>query len=87
MTQGYDPVKQWHTTQRRNGHYAYTITNKASIVLLCVLIVAGGSLWVRYWASLPPPVEWVLSLAWSVWAIAFVIRLFEALLRRFAFAR
>ena len=73
--------------KRTYAHYAYTVTNKASIALLCVIIVACGSLWVRYWASLPPPVAWALRLAWSVWAIAFVIRLFEALIRRFAFAR
>ena len=34
-------------TQRRYSHYTYSITNKASIVLLCVLIVAGGSLFIR----------------------------------------
>jgi hypothetical protein len=71
-------------TAHRYAHYTYTITNKASIVLLCVLIVAGGSLWVRYWASIPPPIEGALRVAWCVWAIAFAIRLFEALIRRFA---
>lgn len=72
------------TTQRRYSHYTYTITNKASIALLCVLLVASGSLWVRYWASIPPPIEGALRVAWSVWALAFVIRLFEALILRYA---
>lgn len=71
-------------TTHRYAHYTYTLTNKASILLLCILLVAGGSLWVRYWASIPPPIEWALRVAWSVWAIAFVIRLFEALIRHFA---
>ena len=73
-------------TKRTYAHYTYSITNKASIVLLCVLIVAGGSLWVRYWASIPPPIEGALRVAWSVWSLAFVIRFFESLIRRFAFA-
>lgn len=72
-------------TTHRYAHYTYSITNKASIVLLCVLIVAGGSLFIR--SLLRPGEEWVLRLAWSVWAIAFVIRLFEALIRRFAVRR
>lgn len=69
-------------TDRRFSHYTYSITNKASIMLICVLIVAGGSLLIR--SLLRPGEEWVLRLAWSVWAIAFAIRLFEALIRRFA---
>jgi hypothetical protein len=69
-------------TQRRYSHYTYSITNKASIVLLCVLVVAGGSLLIR--GLLQPGEEWVLRVAWSAWAIAFVIRMFEALIRRFA---
>jgi uncharacterized membrane protein len=68
--------------QHRYSHYTYSITNKASIVLLCVLIVAGGSLFIR--GLLKPGEEWVLLLAWSLWAIAFVIRLFEYLIRRYA---
>ena len=69
---------------RTYAHYTYSITNKASIALLCMLLVAGGSLWVRYWASIPPPLQGALRVAWSVWALAFVISLFEALIRRFA---
>ena len=46
-------------TQRRYTHYTYTLTNKASIVLLCVLIVAGGSLFIAL-GSLRPGEEWVL---------------------------
>lgn len=67
---------------RTYAHYTYTVTNKASILLLCVLLVAGGSLLIR--ALLQPGEEWVLRLAWSVWAIAFIIRLCEALIRKFA---
>jgi hypothetical protein len=74
-------------TQRRFGYYTYSITNKASWVLLGVIVVAGGSLWVRYWASLPPPIEGALRVAWSVWGLALVIRLFETLIRRFALVR
>lgn len=70
---------------RTYAHYTYTLTNKASILLLCILLVSGGSLLIR--SLLLPGEEWVLRMAWSVWAIAFVIRLFEALIRRFAFAR
>jgi hypothetical protein len=72
-------------TQHRYSHYTYSIANKASLALLCVLVVAGGSLLIR--GLLKPGEEWVLRLAWSVWGIAFVIRLFEALIRRFALAR
>jgi hypothetical protein len=68
----------------RYAHYTYTITNKASLVVLGVVVVTLGSLWVRYWASIPPPIEWALRVAWAVWAIAIVIRVFEALLRRYA---
>lgn len=68
-------------TTHRYAHYTYSITNKASIVLLCVLLVAGGSLGIR--VLLKPGEEWVLRLAWSLWIIAFVIRLFEYLMLRY----
>lgn len=68
-------------TQHRYSHYTYSITNKASIVLLCVLLVAGGSLFIR--ALLQPGEEWVLRVAWSIWTIAFVIGLFEYLILRY----
>jgi hypothetical protein len=66
----------------RYAHYTYQITNKASLVLLGVVVVTLGSLFIK--ALLRPGEEWVLRLAWSVWGIAVVIRVFEALLRRFA---
>jgi hypothetical protein len=69
---------------RTYAHYTYQITNKASLVVLGVVVVILGSLWVNYWASIPPPIEWALRLAWSVWSLAVVIRVFEALIRRFA---
>ena len=68
----------------RTRRYVYTTTNKFSQLLLGVIVVAVGSLWVRYWAMLPPGYDWVLRVAWSAWSIAVVIRVFEALILRFA---
>jgi len=66
----------------RYAHYTYTITNKASLVLLGVVVVGLGSLFIK--ALILPGEEWVLRLAWSFWGLAVVIRTFEALMRRFA---
>ena len=65
--------------------YTYQITNKASLVLLGVLVVIFGSLFIK--ALIRPGEEWVLRLAWSVWGIAIVIPVFEALIRRYALRR
>jgi hypothetical protein len=69
-------------TQRRYSHYTYSITNKASIVLLCVLIVAGGSLFINALAPDPVTAETLLKrIAWPLWGVAFLFRLFQWVLR------
>jgi hypothetical protein len=69
-----------------NRRYVYSITNRASLALLCILVVAGLSLVIRALAG--ADADWVLKrIAWPVWALAFVLRAVQWALRRRAEGR
>lgn len=70
----------------RSRRYIYQTTNKASIVLLIIVIVALSSLFID--ALLPAGYEWVLQrIAWPLWGMAFLIRFFEFMFRQSASRR
>ena len=62
-------------TTHRYSHYTYTLTNKTSIVLLCILAVVAGSLIIKFLAPDAATAEILLKrIAWPLWGLAFLIR-------------
>jgi hypothetical protein len=62
-------------TTHRYAHYIYTLTNTTSIALLCILVVAAGSLIIKFLAPDAATAEILLKrIAWPLWGLAFLIR-------------
>jgi hypothetical protein len=59
----------------RYAHYTYTVTNKASLIVLGIVVVVSGSLLINALAPTPELAEVLLKrIAWPLWGLAFVIR-------------
>lgn len=62
----------------RYAHYTYSITNKLSLAIACVVTVMLGSFVITLLAPSPEDSDWILKrVAWPLWGLAFLIRLFQ----------